>query len=266
VCAPEPELVAAAGMITSALGLVEVPHVEAPAAAADLAARVERHRFPELCELEFLLVPGVRTGPARVPPDGIGATDVMRGEETLCVGLLELGRLRPGGALLNLGSHWKLVSIDAAGRIAASRTTLSGELAFVAQTQTILAGSLPREWPASPDLDWVQWGMELQREAGLPRALFAVRLAEQRTDCTPEQRLSFLLGAVVTADLDPLRASGALPSGAPLVVAGGGAAAAAVRHALSGHVPDLRLLSPEEVEEAQLRGLRAIVGRVDGDG
>jgi 2-dehydro-3-deoxygalactonokinase len=248
-------------MITSPLGLVELPHVEAPAAVADLAARVERHRFPEVCELEFLLVPGVRTGPARVPPDGIAATDVMRGEETLCVGLLELGRLRPGGALLNLGSHWKLVSIDAAGRIAASRTTLSGELAFAAQTQTILAGSLPREWPEVPDLEWVERGMELQREAGLPRALFTVRLAEQRADCTPEQRLSLPLGAGVAADLDPLRESGALPAAAPLVVAGGGAAAEAVRHALSAHLPDLRLLSPGQVEEAQLRGLQAVVGR-----
>src|SRR5262245_29148105 len=37
-CAQSPECVIAAGMITSPLGLAEVPHVEAPAGLTDLAA------------------------------------------------------------------------------------------------------------------------------------------------------------------------------------------------------------------------------------
>jgi 2-dehydro-3-deoxygalactonokinase len=189
----------------------------------------------------------------------------MRGEETLCVGLLELGWLRPGGALLNLGSHWKLVSIDDRGRIAASRTTLTGELAFAVQTQTILASSLPRDWPASLDPRWVERGMELERDAGLARALFSVRLAEQRATCTPAQRLALLLGAVAAADLDPLRQSGALPAGAPLLVTGGGAAAEAVRLALTPHLAAPHVLTAEQAEEAQIQGLRAVIGRVAVD-
>ncbi|MGH9937333.1 MAG: 2-dehydro-3-deoxygalactonokinase, partial [Blastocatellia bacterium] len=83
-CARSPECVIAAGMITSPLGLVEVPHVTAPAGLNDLAAATRQYDFPEVTDLPVLLIPGVRSGPRRCDQETVGTTDVMRGEETLC--------------------------------------------------------------------------------------------------------------------------------------------------------------------------------------
>ena len=183
----------------------------------------------------------------------------MRGEETLCVGLTELGLLKGPAALLTLGSHWKAVRIDELDRIASSLTSMSGELIHAAQTQTILASAVPREKPASIDRQWMEAGMEEQRRSGLPRALFCVRLLEQKSDSTPDQRLSFLAGAFIASDLDALIEKGALSSGHPLVITGGGALAQAWQHALSQASIPAMVLSEFEVERGMLAGLRSIV-------
>ena len=251
-----PWCVAAAGMITSQLGLVEVPHVEAPAGPAELAARVERHYFPDVTDLPVLLVPGVRSGPSRYDAETVGAADVMRGEETLCVGLVALGLLGPGGTLLNLGSHWKAIRLDAEGRIASSITSIGGELIHAAQTQTILASAVPHERPSVLDGRWVEAGMREQRRSGLGRALFCVRLLEQASESTPEERLAFLVGAFIAADLDALVAGRMLTADAAVVITGGGALAAAWRHALSHISISAITLTDAEVERALLTGLR----------
>src|SRR5262249_44013038 len=137
-----PECVIAAGMITSPLGLVEVPHVTAPAGVNELAASTERHSFPEITDLPVLLIPGVRSGPRPCDPETVGTTDVMRGEETLLIGLNALGLLPPRSTLLNLGSHWKIIKLDPDARISSSVTSMTGELIHTAQMHTILASSV----------------------------------------------------------------------------------------------------------------------------
>jgi 2-dehydro-3-deoxygalactonokinase len=253
-----PRAVVAAGMITSPLGLCEVPHIAAPASVADLSASVERHSFPDVTELPVLLVPGVRSGPARCDRDSIGEADVMRGEETLCAGLVALGLLGPGATLLNLGSHWKLISLDGAARIAASVTSLTGELIHATQTETILADAVPHAKPEHVDFDYLAAGMREQRRAGLARALFCVRLLEQRGAGSPQERLSFLIGAYLAADLDAMTARGLIGAGQPVVITGGGAVAGAWVEALKKVPAAARALDAEEVEQAFLVGLRMI--------
>ena len=154
----------------------------------------------------------------------------MRGEETLCLGLA-LGLVRPPATVLNLGSHWKAIRLDAQGRIQSSITSLSGELIHAAQTQTILASAVPKERPAFPDPEWCEAGMKEQRSAGLARALFCVRLLELQNAGTPEKRLSFLIGAFVAADLDALCRQGVFARGTEIVLTGSGAIANAWQRA-----------------------------------
>jgi 2-dehydro-3-deoxygalactonokinase len=254
-----PAFIAAAGMITSPLGLLEVPHLAAPAGAGELAAALKHCQFPDVCDLPFVFVPGVRFGPRRGSSDVIVESDVMRGEETLCVGLAALGLARQPATVLNIGSHWKAIQIDAQGRICSSITSLSGELIHATQTQTILASAVPHERPLSIDLAWCEAGMREQRRSGLSRALFCVRLLEMGTDTTPEERLSFFVGAFIAADLDPLRARGILAAGSPVLICGGGAVAEAWLHVLSKvSIPALRV-NDAEIERALLAGLRSIV-------
>jgi 2-dehydro-3-deoxygalactonokinase len=255
---PAPRLVAAAGMITSPQGLVEVPHVAAPAGAAELAAAARLVPLPEVSPLPFLFVPGIRTR-SRPGASGLGATDVMRGEETLCVGLLALGALRPGAAVLNVGSHWKLIGTNAAGQVAWSVTSLSGEMVHAVRTQTVLASALPEGTLAALDREALFAGAAEARRAGLPRALFGVRLLELAGQGPPAARLSFLIGAFIGAEIDGLRATGALDPAVPVMIAGGEKVGGAWAEMLDGEGYRVGSLTPDDVERGFLAGLRAIV-------
>ena len=257
--APAPRVIAAAGMITSPQGLLDLPHVSAPAGPREIAAAAQQATVPEVSLLPFVFVPGVRTVERPGAAKGVVSADVMRGEETLCLGLLRLGLLAPGAALLNLGSHWKLVGTDAGGRVAWSVTSLSGEMIEAVRTGTVLASALPEGPLVTLDRAALAGGMEEGRRSGLPRALFAIRLFELSGRTTPAARLSFLAGAFIGTELDGLRATGALAAGTPVAVAGGEKVGGAWALALeqSGH--RVRSLSPDEVEAAFLTGLRTLV-------
>jgi 2-dehydro-3-deoxygalactonokinase len=254
-----PTGVIAAGMITSPLGLTEVPHVAAPAGKCEIAARVRRDYFPDITELPVFLVPGVRSGSANSDPQLIGESDVMRGEETLCVGLLKLGLLKAGGTLLNLGSHWKAITVDKDAHVATSVTSMSGELIHAAQSQTILASALTQERPATLNEEWIQAGMREQRRSGLSRALFCVRLLEQRNECTPDDRFAFLIGAFVASDLDSLVKRGLLTSDRPVVITGGKVVASAWNCALSEISIGATIISTDLLELAMIQGLMDIM-------
>ena len=254
----EPRRIAAAGMITSAEGLVEVPHVLAPAGVAELAEAAAEAWLPEVSDLPLVFVPGVRsTGLAGA--SGVAATDVLRGEETLGMGLLRRRLLAAGGALLNVGSHWKLVRIDAGGRIAWSVTSLAGEMVHAVRGDTVLASAVPDGPVPELDVARVQDGMAEARRSGLARALFCVRLLQISDSAGPAGRLSFLLGAFVGADLDRLEANGFLTAGEPLVVSGDEKVGGAWSVALQSRGYPVRRLTAAEVESAFVAGLSAIL-------
>ena len=193
----QPECVMAAGMITSPLGLANVPHRLAAVGVDDLARHALRLSLPQVTPLPILLVPGVRCGSIQPDPTSIAQVDVMRGEEALCIGLLETGVVQPPAIVVSLGSHWKLCEIDSAGCIAGSTTTLSGELLHVLRTATVLAASVDAEMPVRLDLDAVRLGAQQRQQEGLPRALFCTRLLERVSSNSPHARLSFLVGTIV---------------------------------------------------------------------
>ncbi len=255
--------VAAAGMITSSLGLAEVPHVTAPAGIDKLAANIRRFDFPDVTHLPVLLIPGVRTGAQSVNLNNVESSDLMRGEETMCVGLVAAGLAPNPCTVLNLGSHWKAIRIDAEGRIAGSVTSLTGEMIHTTQTQTILASAVPHTRPEFLDPDWVQAGMSEHRKSGLARALFCVRLLEQGGKSTPEERLAFLIGAFVASDLDALMERQAIVD--PVIITGGGAIAEAWREGLKKFSVKATVTSSDELERALLKGLQSITKRHLGD-
>jgi 2-dehydro-3-deoxygalactonokinase len=253
-----PQCVIAAGMITSPLGLAEVPHVQTPAGLNELAAATRRYSFPDITDLPIILIPGARSGPRRCDPETAGTTDVMRGEETLLIGLHALGLIAPQSTLLNLGSHWKAIEFDQDARIASSLTSMTGELIHTAQTQTILASSVPQTRPNMIDQTWLEAGMREQRHSGLARALFCVRLLEQGSDGSAEQRLSFLIGAFLASDMDAMLSRGVFDSDRAVVITGGGVIADTWRGALAQNSIRAITLDDSEVENAMLAGLRRI--------
>jgi 2-dehydro-3-deoxygalactonokinase len=211
--------IVAAGMLTSAVGLRAVPHIEAPAGLDELARGVASVAFPEMGGRVLALVTGVKTPPAP-GPDGWAEADVMRGEECETLGAWLL-RGRPAGprAYLWPGSHTKLVAFDG-GRITRSVTTLAGELWSAVASQTLLKASLPQPPDDPPDPEALELGRRLVERHGLGRAAFAVRLADLQERLGPEARAAFWLGAVIAEDVDRLARHPILDGAIPVVVGG----------------------------------------------
>ena len=241
---------------------MDVPHIAAPAGLDELAAATKSYSFPHVTELPVLLVPGIRSGAAACDFNSVSDVDIMRGEETLCAGLVKLGLATLPCTVLNLGSHWKAIQIDEHGRVTASLTTITGELIHTTQTNTILASAVPHERPVSIDQNWAQAGMCEQQKSGLARALFCVRLLEQKGNCTPEQRLAYLLGAFIAADFAGLKKHGILTAETSVLITGGGALAESWGNFLAQEAIAARLISSAEVESALLTGLRSILATI----
>jgi 2-keto-3-deoxy-galactonokinase len=241
-------------MITSSLGLAEVPRVPAP---MELRTRHPDIRFIVPHAGATLPVIADRVaGFSLILADVDPEADVMRGEETLCAGLLMLGIISPAVTVLSLGSHWKAIQLDAAGHIASSSTTLSGEMIHFTQTQTILASAVPQERPVRIDARWLEAGMSQQRKCGLARALFGVRLLEQSKQGSPEERLSFLVGVFVASDVDAWQRAGLLSSSVAIV--GSGGLVDAWRQSLDALRIQVQVITDIESEQAILRALRFV--------
>lgn len=223
------EAVVAFGMITSELGVEEVPHLEAPVGVEALAAGLVERRFDAL-PVSVHLVPGVRTG-----GDELDETDFMRGEETEVAGLLSLGELEPPFLYISTGSHTKFVAVDDEGRIDWSLTTLSGELLWALHRETILADLIDPD-AAPSDLGALEEGAALAEVAGLSRTLFVARLLNRVRGASAGSCSAFIHGAVAGSDLLSLRRSidrrGRRPE--RIAIGGTGALGTAYRHLLAG--------------------------------
>ncbi|HEU5408875.1 MAG TPA: 2-dehydro-3-deoxygalactonokinase [Nitrospira sp.] len=248
----DPRYVIGAGMLTSALGLREVPHVQGPISAEDLRNNVTAGEFPDVTQLPVMLVPGVKTGEALIEPWEVGKVDVIRGEETLCVGLLADNVLRPHSSVLNLGSHWKSIAVDQQGRIEKSLTSLSGELMLASQTDTILASSIPPGRPTVLNMAWVKHGMHEEQSSGLARTLFCVRLLELDARTSPIERLSYLIGGFVSQSLSVLLSKSMIRK--HVVICGSRGIADAWKCALNERKIEAENYS-ERTEDAFIRGL-----------
>jgi 2-dehydro-3-deoxygalactonokinase len=221
-----PGLIAAAGMLTSEMGLVTVPHLSAPAGLDDLAARVVVLSIPEIADVPIAFVPGLKT-PAEEGPDGWMWADVMRGEECETLGALywleRLGSLRVGETehvFLWPGSHTKLVEVDRLGRITRSHTTLAGEILAAVARQTLIAASLPPELPEQLDPEATEAGARAALGHGLGRAAFLVRIAALAGTLNPEERAGFWIGAVVMDDVRQMSSHPILGDARPVWVGG----------------------------------------------
>jgi len=221
------QAVVASGMITSAAGLFELPHLPAPAGAAELAAGLVQAAVPEVCGHGVWWVPGVRNAlPVPVRRADVEACDMMRGEETETVALIDRLAWTGPARIVLPGSHTKIVRLDAQGRIAACATTLAGELQQVLATHTLLAGSVDAGgFPATLDVGALEAGADAAGRVGLARAAFSVRTLDVFGLADADARASWLLGAVLASDLLTLAHSRALTdpgpgAGSPVRVAG----------------------------------------------
>ncbi len=251
----EPGAIICSGMITSNMGLFELPHLSAPASPEDIARGMVQRHLPEISDMPLTFVPGVKTLPGPDGLAGLPSGDVLRGEEAEIAGLRhELG-LNQASVFLHIGSHHKAIDVGADGSILASRTAITGELLAAVAGQTILRSSVvPLEQvdASSLDITAVRAGWDAAREHGFGRALFLVRVGEQLAGRSREAMTSYLLGVLASLDL-PLLA-GVAPT-TPVIVYGSGAFPRILGEVLPERgYAGVRVVAPEVADMAAAAG------------
>jgi 2-dehydro-3-deoxygalactonokinase len=197
------ELVLLCGMIGSRQGWREVPYLACPAGPAEVAAAMAPLPLPGA--RRCLLVPGLSTrGPEGVP-------DVMRGEETKLVGLLD--ELGDAAATLCLpGTHSKWARLEG-GRITGFATRMTGETRAVLLNHSILGRlSAPAREPSD---EAFRRGVRRSRErGGLLHHLFGTRALGLMGELAPEETDDYLSGLLIGHEVRAAVEDGPPPGGA----------------------------------------------------
>jgi 2-dehydro-3-deoxygalactonokinase len=197
----------ASGMITSEIGLLEIPHATAPAGLDDLARGLlpvrDRNVFP--VDAQLLFIRGVKNAyPPEATYRAIRCVDFMRGEETQVMGLLARpGMPEPPFTAVVLSSHTKYIPVTADRKIAGSLTTLSGQLFEAIRQGTSIGKSIEVPDGSSEDLnlDVVDAAVDAVTHAGFLRVLLMPRFMEVLLSTPAPMRRLFLDAAISAEDL-----------------------------------------------------------------
>lgn len=207
--------VIASGMITSNVGLAEIPHVTAPAGEKELAGQSVERLLEDVCPLPITFIPGIKNGVETVTLKNYEKMDIMRGEEVEAVAILS-GYPRGKEYLLVLpGSHSKFISVGKDGKITGCLTSITGELLASITRDTIIADAVDRKFVSeeSYDREMILQGFANAEKTGLGRACFSARILNQFAVPDKTKIANYILGAVLQNDMAALRNSAALSAG-----------------------------------------------------
>ena len=233
------------GMAGSKQGWAEAPYLPCPASVVAIAQATLPVPFPAT---RVRLVPGLK---AR---DAEGVPEVMRGEETQILGILDC--LPDAEATLCLpGSHSKWVRVRA-GQILDFSTHMTGEVFAALSAHTILARSLHRGAAHHPGafargLDRAQQG------GGLLHQLFGLR-SLSLFDAMPQmEAASYLSGLLIGHEVASALEAGVAP---PVHIIG----AAALTARYSAALAAFGIPCVSEEEDAAAKGLFRIGVEIEG--
>lgn len=198
----EIEFIIASGMVTSNLGLYEIPHREAPASIEQLAKHTLRFAAGELLPVDIpvLLIPGIKN--KTTPQWGeLRGIDLMRGEETQAAGVLLGYKPALPCTLIELGSTTKLIAINEQGEIAGSITSLSGQVYAAILKHTFIAASVADTADAEQDKAVMDAAWQSVNDSGLLRTILMTRFIQFALPTTAAQRKLFLESAIACDDL-----------------------------------------------------------------
>lgn len=206
----EIDKILASGMITSNVGLVEVPHLLAPVGIEDFANGMVSYSIPDVVDKEIWFIPGVKNNVMNISLENCEAMDIMRGEEVETIALQERMRLEGAALIILPGSHSKFISVNNEGKITGCLTSVAGELISVITHNTIITNALENSLASEFDEKMIIEGYKNGKKSGLNRSIFSVRIIDQFIDYSVNEKANFLLGAVLSTDLQAIKNSSAL--------------------------------------------------------
>ena len=183
--------VVASGMLSSSIGMKELPYANMPIAfnGEDLICEAVSMDG----ESKLLLVSGAKT-----------ENDVMRGEEIQAVGLSNRLPKEERGILLLPGTHSKHITFQK-GRFEDFTTYMTGELFEIISKQSILAASLkPAEWDTSFREIFLRGVGEGVANRQMT-SLFSIRANDLIKDIPRKQNYFFLSGLLIGGELAALK-------------------------------------------------------------
>ena len=172
------------GMIGSRQGWLEAAYLPCPAGISDLAAAVIRVPFAEAA---VWLVPGV------IGSDAAGVPELMRGEETAAMGMLDA--CSGEGLVCFPGTHSKWIQL-ADGRITGFTTSMTGEVYSALRKCTILERTMTNG--ATMEMPSFLKGVARSADSGgLLHHLFGVRTLTLMGHMREEASSSYLSGLLI---------------------------------------------------------------------
>lgn len=257
----------ASGMVTSNVGLMEVPHLTAPACALDFADSVLKAELPEVCPVPVYFIRGLKN---RLKDwKNLDNMDIMRGEEVETLALLTEYPAGIPYVFILPGSHTKFVFVNEKKEITGCLTTLTGELLETVTNNTILADAVDKRFVSKDTYckTAVLAGYRAAKSQGFGRAAFLSRIYRMFGD--GEERESawtanFLLGTALWNDVTALRGGYDRERAAQTVgiVAGKEPFISGLTDLLSedGYLKELRRCEPEPGPSLSARGAFGIAG------
>lgn len=208
----EVAFVVASGMITSEIGLMEIPHLVAPVGLHDLTAGVVRTEDPGILPIgrPVYFIRGIRNN---YPPNAgiadLRVIDFMRGEEVQCMGVLANTVVKTPCSIVALSSHTKVMYIDAERRVVASNTTISGQLYEALLSSTNIGKSIiPTlgEEPGGYTFEQIiDVAIDCVDKAGLGRTFLMPRFMQVLLNTDSNERTAFVNAVIAVDDLKAFR-------------------------------------------------------------
>ena len=213
--------VIACGMVGSAQGWSEAAYRHTPVDVASLGLAL--HKVRSLRGVDVHIVPGVI--------EQVGLPNVMRGEETQVLGVLQS---LPACAELLIGlpgSHSKWVEV-VEGRITHFDTFMTGELFAVLSTHSILGRTQKSagQFQAQAFDRGVHVALSADGQRGVLSTLFSARTLGLTAELTPEQQPDYLSGLLIGHELAGLPDRARIP---PIILVGANALCARYQRALA---------------------------------
>ena len=186
----------ASGMITSEFGICNLEHIKTPAGIDELHNTMHKTVLEEITDIPFVFIRGVKMG-----GDSFEDTDIMRGEETELIGMIDADY---GKCIyILLGSHSKIIKTDNFGKICDFSTMLTGEMIASLSCQTILKDAIDLK-VSDINSEYLLKGYDYCKSNGLNKALFKTRILKNIFGCDKDEIYSFFLGTVLCGELEQI--------------------------------------------------------------
>ncbi|MGE4485133.1 MAG: 2-dehydro-3-deoxygalactonokinase [Oscillospiraceae bacterium] len=207
----------ASGMITSEIGLLELPHLVAPVGLEELSEHIEKVTDQNVLPIDrpVYFVRGVRNDYGEnARAEKLREIDFMRGEEVQCMGVLARGAEVPC-SIVALSSHTKIMYINSDKKIAASNTTISGQFYEALRDSTSIGKSIiPVEGEEAGGYsheELIEIAGDCVEKAGLGRTLLMPRFLQVLLKTNSRERGLFVNAAIASDDMkafDEMRTRG----------------------------------------------------------